>query len=160
MRAKPIFSGQSALSIKPSLVEWDTLPRTFSSIGFQQHQLRPKRSQIELRDSRLRPQTTVKFIFLHHCKMASGGASPPVPLHDGSGLPAPTHGLSKLNPNHVQPPNNENTAPADPPKIKICVFCGSSPGTSPAHMVSRKFQISLIQFCNSSTMYRHIYHSE
>jgi hypothetical protein len=70
--------------------------------------------------------------------MASGGVSPAVSIRSetpelpGSNTP---HGHSKLN-NVLT--NTTNMLPSETsisPKIKICVFCGASPGNSPAHMV-------------------------
>lgn len=70
--------------------------------------------------------------------MTSGGVSPAISIRsetpelNGSNTP---HGHSKLN-NVLT--NTTNVLPSENsslPKIKICVFCGASPGNSPAHMV-------------------------
>ena len=78
--------------------------------------------------------------------MASGGGSPalsgagtPLPAsNSGTDSPNPHNSLFKINPaNILSTTSNENVAPTSDgiPKTKICVFCGASPGNSPAHMV-------------------------
>ena len=67
--------------------------------------------------------------------MASGGASPALSIRSETpDLPNSTpHGLSKLS-NVLS--NTTNVPNSSPPKIKICVFLGASPGNSPAQMVT------------------------
>lgn len=67
--------------------------------------------------------------------MASGGASPAPSILGGSDgdSPIPTplqtnRPLSNLNPNSVRPARS----------IKICVFCGASPGKSPGRTTLTK----------------------
>jgi uncharacterized protein (TIGR00730 family) len=69
--------------------------------------------------------------------MASGGASPAISVRSQTpDLPSTTpHGLSKLNNVLSNSTNALASQTSRSPKIKICVFCGASPGTSPAHMV-------------------------
>jgi len=70
--------------------------------------------------------------------MASGGASPAPSMLSGvegnSPIPTPlhtNHALSNLNPNSVSV-----VKPAR--SVKMCVFCGASPGKSPAHMAAAR----------------------
>ena len=100
--------------------------------------------------------------------MASGGGSPalsgtgtPLPAsNSGTDSPNPHNNLFKLNPaNILSTTNNENVAPTSDgvPKTKICVFCGASPGNSPAHMVCTsqlkpRMEISIALFSLLSSM--------
>ncbi|TVY35262.1 Bifunctional cytokinin biosynthesis protein, partial [Lachnellula occidentalis] len=60
---------------------------------------------------------------------SSGGASPVPPTMNGE---SSTPVLSNLNP--ASQPKDTVSSPA----VKICVFCGSAPGKSPAHMESAR----------------------
>lgn len=57
--------------------------------------------------------------------MASGGASPALSATNGTPLNHTPHPLSNLNPNSTSGSHNVNKP------VKICVFCGASPGKSP-----------------------------
>ncbi|CZR60171.1 related to Rossmann fold nucleotide-binding protein [Phialocephala subalpina] len=90
--------------------------------------------------------------------MASGGASPATSILDGVGPSTSLHGLSKLNPNNIlNTSNDENLAPSaaanGTPKVKICVFCGASPGKSPAHMEAARSLAHAFHKNNISLVY-------
>ncbi|KUJ11576.1 uncharacterized protein LY89DRAFT_227770 [Mollisia scopiformis] len=84
--------------------------------------------------------------------MASGGASPAAKPTD---LSTPLHGLSKLNPNHVLSiASDENATPSNgSPTVKVCVFCGSSAGKSPAHMEAARSLAKVFHENNISLVY-------
>ncbi|KAK0101123.1 hypothetical protein ONS95_012895 [Cadophora gregata] len=95
--------------------------------------------------------------------MASGGGSPAL---SGTGTPIPPstsgtdspnpHNLFKINPaNILSTTNNETVAPTSDgvPKTKICVFCGASPGKSPAHMEAARSLARVFHENNISLVY-------
>ncbi|KAH7310026.1 hypothetical protein BKA65DRAFT_414502 [Rhexocercosporidium sp. MPI-PUGE-AT-0058] len=101
--------------------------------------------------------------------MASGGASPPLSTNgtsistsvSGSNSPNP-HNLFNLNPaNILSSTSEENVAPTSNPsetetgvaKTKICVFCGASPGNSPAHMEAARALARVFHENNISLVY-------
>ncbi|PBP24849.1 lysine decarboxylase-like protein [Diplocarpon rosae] len=97
--------------------------------------------------------------------MASGDASPsPLGSDSLSSITnAIPHGLSNLNPASILSTNNdENLAPGRTPsttetgavpKTKICVFCGASPGNSPAHMEAARAIATAFHAHNISLVY-------
>ncbi|KAF8848118.1 hypothetical protein BDZ45DRAFT_718785 [Acephala macrosclerotiorum] len=90
--------------------------------------------------------------------MASGGVSPAASIQGDSRSSTPLHGLSKLNPNNIlKTTNDENLAPSTStnglPKVKICVFCGSSPGKSPAHLEAARSLARAFHANNISLVY-------
>ncbi|KIM95983.1 hypothetical protein OIDMADRAFT_205553 [Oidiodendron maius Zn] len=81
--------------------------------------------------------------------MASGGASPAPSILGGIEGDSPfqtNHGLSNLNPNSVP-------ASKAAPSVKICVFCGASPGKSPAHMAAARSLATVMAANNISLVY-------
>ncbi|PMD43204.1 hypothetical protein L207DRAFT_484365 [Hyaloscypha variabilis F] len=84
--------------------------------------------------------------------MASGGASPALSIRSETpDLPNSTpHGLSKLS-NVLS--NTTNVHNSSPPKIKICVFLGASPGNSPAHMEAARSLARVFASNNISLVY-------
>ncbi|KAG4418894.1 hypothetical protein IFR04_007930 [Cadophora malorum] len=96
--------------------------------------------------------------------MASGGGSPalsgagtPLPAsNSGTDSPNPHNSLFKINPaNILSTTSNENVAPTSDgiPKTKICVFCGASPGNSPAHMEAARSLARVFHENNISLVY-------
>ncbi|KAG9245301.1 hypothetical protein BJ878DRAFT_541414 [Calycina marina] len=73
--------------------------------------------------------------------MASGGVSPAPGMANGIHSTDTELPLSKLNPEHVSQ------------KIKICVFCGASPGKSPAHMEAARELARVMHENNISLVY-------
>ncbi len=93
---------------------------------------------------RLSINTRTRRSSISNCRaastMASGGVTPALSIKEPQETSETTTGLSKLNPefglsessaNALKGASNNTNVP-----VKICVFCGASPGTSPAHMVS------------------------
>ncbi|KAG4428005.1 hypothetical protein IFR05_016511 [Cadophora sp. M221] len=88
--------------------------------------------------------------------MASGGATPIPGSASGSDSPN-SRNIFKLNPaNILSSTNDENVAPptlTGVPKTKICVFCGASPGNSPAHMEAARALATVFHENNISLVY-------
>jgi hypothetical protein len=61
------------------------------------------------------------------------GSSPLKSSHAREGSLQTNHALSDLNPNSIA-----NKSSTSSKTVKICVFCGASPGKSPAHMQAAK----------------------
>ncbi|KAH8761360.1 hypothetical protein BGZ57DRAFT_769665 [Hyaloscypha finlandica] len=88
--------------------------------------------------------------------MASGGASPAISVRSQTpDIPGSTtpHGLSKLNNVLSNSTNALASQTSRSPKIKICVFCGASPGTSPAHMEAARSLAHVFAAHNVSLVY-------
>lgn len=82
--------------------------------------------------------------------MASGGASPATVPSQGPGHKLP--GLSPLNPASSTSASSSTTPSEDAP-VRICVFCGASPGKSPAHLEAARALAKAMHEHNISLVY-------
>ncbi|KAI7092163.1 lysine decarboxylase-like protein-like protein [Hortaea werneckii] len=72
--------------------------------------------------------------------------------HPATTIMASTNGISTMN----EPKQSENTAPTAngrEPKPTVCVFCGSQPGTSPAHLAAARALAHALHANNISLVY-------